>query len=677
MKKPKIGDTVTLAKFTNVVPMFLSMVTKPASKQFWTERAALDQAGLQEMEAGVILAGRSEDAEIANVILTIRNKQVPEGEKRAYRIAFPITRVDKTNRVVYGLAYCPPLDNLNTGEISLQEYEECVDTYGSCMDSETLKSLAHAYMEQSRAIDTDHTFQQIGAVPVESWITREATAEYPYVGAWVCGVKVNDDAVWGRVESGELSSFSIAVLCSFEPVEVRIASREVRMDQDYGFDGITARKCMPFKDLPLAGKDVAWDASGAKANVAKYSSSDESGDNATIDWAQYELAFLWVDETKKDSFGSYKFPFADVIDGELQAVPKAIYAAAGRLEGSSLSADDKTKCQAHMEKYYKKLNETAPWNQSAEGGRVDGEPAQRVDPKQGGSTDPTPPVENAPVVEPVVVVESAPAARNEEPPKRVKRQAGDFTAELVAKVAQSDPTNHIWYALYAIQDFVWETFYQCFYDNSLSIVEAKAEIIHACQELSTFTGEKFQAYADATQTRSGTPEEQKDALLSMRTELAAKFTTQLAQRVGKKICKANLDKIQGASDMLADVIKNATDIVIEESAEDGDMKKFVDDVVARMTALEKKVNALPTADAIRAPAIERAEALTTKITALESDLAKARKDLDALIEDAPVGTVTDRGGHVNEPEGKGKTVTWRGVEMPISLLQGGQGKVRS
>lgn len=656
-KKPQVGDHITIAKFANVVPMFLSLVSKPASKQMWTQRSELDRDGLLEMERGVILAGRSDNLEVANAIVSIRNAQAPEGAKRAYRIAFPIVRTEKAQRIVYGMAYCPPLDSAASGEITLAEYEKCVDTWGSYMDSPTLHALAHAYMEQSRAIDVQHSFEAVGAVPVESWITHEATKEFPDVGAWVCGVKINDDAVWARVESGELASFSIAVLCSFEPVEVRIASREVRsMDEDYGFDGVNVRKCLPFKDLPLAEKDTAWAAGEAKKRVAAYASEDGSGAKDKMDWAQYELAFLFVDDEKKSEFGGYKLPIADVIDDDLKCVPKAIYAAAGRLDQSDLSDEEKGTCRATLEKYYKKMGETAPWAQSAEGGRPAGEPAQRS--------------EQDPVVPPVAPP-AEPAARTEQtPPAPIKREAGEFTNALNQHLSMMEPQRRIDTAMYLFQDMCWHYFYECFYNNRCTPEESKAEVQMAGGEMVAFILAQFDAYAQAAQTRSGTPEEQKDKLLAFRAELA--------KRVGKKIAKARLDKIEGAAaaftdggTLLAEVIAEAKDIVVEESAEEDDaMKTQLAEIVQRMTTLEEKVAALPTAEAVRAPAIERAEALTTKVASLEADLAKARKDLDALLEDAPEGTVVQRGGNVDEPQAGEGTVEWRGVRMRTSLLAG-------
>lgn len=90
--------------------------------------------------------------------------------------------------------------------------------------------------------------------------------------------------------------------------------------------------------LPLADRDATWDAAAADGRVSKLASSDGSGDPDTIDFGEYGRAFLWhaPNPTAK---GDFKLGFADVVNGQLQAVPKGIFAVAAVLQGGRGGAD--------------------------------------------------------------------------------------------------------------------------------------------------------------------------------------------------------------------------------------------------------------------------------------------------------------------------------------------------
>lgn len=133
---------------------------------------------------------------------------------------------------------------------------------------------------------------------------------------------------------------------------------------------------LKFLNLPLAPRDRAWDASAAEKRVREWSGAQD-GPNE-----KYGRAFLYHDSAEeggedgndKEEFGDYKFPYADVIDGKLTCVPRAIFAAAARLNGSKIPDADKKAMRTHIEKYYAKMrkafdddNLKAPWERSAAG----------------------------------------------------------------------------------------------------------------------------------------------------------------------------------------------------------------------------------------------------------------------------------------------------------------------
>lgn len=113
---------------------------------------------------------------------------------------------------------------------------------------------------------------------------------------------------------------------------------------------------VPFQDLPLADKDREWDAGEARKRLADWAGDDKD---------KYRKGFLWYDEENADNLTAYKLPIADVIDGRLYAVPRAIIAAAAAIQGArggvDIPASDVPGVKNHIEKYYKKMDMTPPW----------------------------------------------------------------------------------------------------------------------------------------------------------------------------------------------------------------------------------------------------------------------------------------------------------------------------
>src|SRR5574344_620743 len=109
-------------------------------------------------------------------------------------------------------------------------------------------------------------------------------------------------------------------------------------------------KAQPYGNLPLAPRDNQWDAPAADKRVRAFFKCQDKPN------AQYKKAFLWYDETKSDLFGSYKLPFADIVDGQLKAIYRGLSAAKGRLNQTDIPSADKTKVEAVLRKYYNKAS---------------------------------------------------------------------------------------------------------------------------------------------------------------------------------------------------------------------------------------------------------------------------------------------------------------------------------
>ena len=115
-----------------------------------------------------------------------------------------------------------------------------------------------------------------------------------------------------------------------------------------------------FQDLPLAERDRPWDGDAADKRVREWADATEEPD------ARYRDAHVWYDADNKDQFGAYKLLIADVIDGRLMAVPRAIMAAGNVMQGARGGVDlpkaDIDRVKSHLAKYYDKMGDTAPWD---------------------------------------------------------------------------------------------------------------------------------------------------------------------------------------------------------------------------------------------------------------------------------------------------------------------------
>lgn len=111
--------------------------------------------------------------------------------------------------------------------------------------------------------------------------------------------------------------------------------------------------------MPVADNDPAWDGQAAADRVAAWAGVD-AADAGDAEWEKYARAFLWQDpDADPHTKGAYKLGVADVIDGELRIVPKAVYAVAGVLNGARGGTDipeaDQTRLKGVVSDLYDKL----------------------------------------------------------------------------------------------------------------------------------------------------------------------------------------------------------------------------------------------------------------------------------------------------------------------------------
>ncbi|AIY16475.1 hypothetical protein GUY44_28105 [Pimelobacter simplex] len=115
-----------------------------------------------------------------------------------------------------------------------------------------------------------------------------------------------------------------------------------------------------FQDLPLADRDRAWDGDAAEKRVRRWAGAEDEPN------ARYRDAHVWYDADAKDNFTAYKLLIADVVDDRLVAVPRGVMAAAGVVQGArggvDIPARDADRVRSHLAKYYRKMDDTAPWD---------------------------------------------------------------------------------------------------------------------------------------------------------------------------------------------------------------------------------------------------------------------------------------------------------------------------
>jgi hypothetical protein len=116
-----------------------------------------------------------------------------------------------------------------------------------------------------------------------------------------------------------------------------------------------------FQDLDLADEDRRWDSDAAEKRVRKWAGADDEPNE------RYRDAHVWYDADRKDDFTAYKLLIADVVGGNLRAVPRAVMAAGGVLQGARGGVDipdkDVDRVKSHLAKYYRKMDRTPPWEE--------------------------------------------------------------------------------------------------------------------------------------------------------------------------------------------------------------------------------------------------------------------------------------------------------------------------
>lgn len=160
-----------------------------------------------------------------------------------------------------------------------------------------------------------------------------------------------------RMENG--FRFKRATLFEFSLVPVP-ANPEALISSVKSFDEKDDTKAVsPARTLPLADNATKWDADAAVERVRKATNSTDEPST------RYRRAFMFFDADNADNFTAYKLPFADVIDGQLRAVPRALSAIVAVLNGGrggvDIPAADRKKIEGVVNAYFRRMGRDAPF----------------------------------------------------------------------------------------------------------------------------------------------------------------------------------------------------------------------------------------------------------------------------------------------------------------------------
>lgn len=143
---------------------------------------------------------------------------------------------------------------------------------------------------------------------------------------------------------------------SGEEMQKLIAKIEEEYEKEENEAPETVERVVSYSGGPVIDGD-SWDAGAARKRIAKWASSDGSGDKDKIDWSKYEKAFLIVDGDE-ENFGSYKYPHHDVRDGKLYVHKKGVVVAMGFL--MKTTPQNKRAAYDHLVKHYRAMKMDPP-----------------------------------------------------------------------------------------------------------------------------------------------------------------------------------------------------------------------------------------------------------------------------------------------------------------------------
>lgn len=118
--------------------------------------------------------------------------------------------------------------------------------------------------------------------------------------------------------------------------------------------------------LPLGDREREWDQAAARQRIFRWAGWEDKPSSAKA-----KRAFFAYDDAEPTNLTAYKLPFADVVNGELKAMPRGLFAVAQMLRGARDGVDvPETVLRSARRKvatYYHHMGEEAPWEEEPGG----------------------------------------------------------------------------------------------------------------------------------------------------------------------------------------------------------------------------------------------------------------------------------------------------------------------
>jgi len=153
----------------------------------------------------------------------------------------------------------------------------------------------------------------------------------------------------------DLAKSLIKAKAAIENADIIVANIE---EDELNEENYEIAKICGSKTLPIDDR-AEWDGAAARARIAKWAGGP---DKDKINWKKYGKGFVWVVPGQEDTFGGYKLPFADVINGELKATWGGVSNAMKAVRGArrKLVGVDVKKAYNFLAAYYKKFKKEVP-----------------------------------------------------------------------------------------------------------------------------------------------------------------------------------------------------------------------------------------------------------------------------------------------------------------------------
>jgi len=166
---------------------------------------------------------------------------------------------------------------------------------------------------------------------------------------------INRMSIGFQVEDSDISRSGVRTLKEINLFEVSFVTFPANEKAEI----TDIKSVIGFKDLPLADSTYPWDRVEALKRVRKFIGSEDLLSD------KYADSFFWFNEADPNALCIYKLAFADVIDGKLMAIPRAIFESTAILLGArggvDIPSSDRPSVIRHVEQYYKKMGRESPF----------------------------------------------------------------------------------------------------------------------------------------------------------------------------------------------------------------------------------------------------------------------------------------------------------------------------